>query len=411
MRTHAELAAAGAETAEELLLWAELFQSDDSGPTGMQTGNSDLGHDDFDSQAILLAELLELEAVNWLEFVQDVLGDGKRGRYNQFPKDVDFFTIALRAPDRWFRHLFRVGRDTFDKLIDRISNDPVFVSTKKPQRPVKYQLACFLIRYGQAGSDSLDTAQKLAIGHGTVFLYCTRVSKALRRIKSQVIKFPDEARQQEISDYIESVSGFPGCIGIGDGCVIPFSEKPSVQGETYMTRKKRFGSNFQGTTDHEDSFTSYDIGFAGSIPDVTIWKRSYVWQNRHQLFLNGSYLLMDKGYPSSPWVVRPFDETELSRAPAEDVPRMRRFNKRLSSVRIGVEHAFGRLKRRFRSLQNFTPHRDIRETYKAIEAMLVLHNLCIEYRDKPVTRLSPLINDDAEDTGMEPGGAEDEDDR
>ncbi|KAF5336987.1 hypothetical protein D9611_003110 [Ephemerocybe angulata] len=241
MRTHAELAAAGAETAEELLLWAELFQSDDSGPTGMQTGNSDLGHDDFDSQAILLAELLELEAVNWLEFVQDVLGDGKRGRYNQFPKDVDFFTIALRAPDRWFRHLFRVGRDTFDKLIDRISNDPVFVSTKKPQRPVKYQLACFLIRYGQAGSDSLDTAQKLAIGHGTVFLYCTRVSKALRRIKSQVIKFPDEARQQEISDYIESVSGFPGCIGIGDGCVIPFSEKPSVQGETYMTRKKRFG--------------------------------------------------------------------------------------------------------------------------------------------------------------------------
>ncbi|KAF6741624.1 hypothetical protein DFP72DRAFT_1083387 [Ephemerocybe angulata] len=165
----------------------------------MQTGNSDLGHDDFDSQAILLAELLELEAVNWLEFVQDVLGD---------------------------------GRDTFDKLIDRISNDPVFVSTKKPQRPIKYQLAYFLIRYGQTGSDSLDTAQKLAIGHGKVFLYCTRVSKALRRIKSQVIKFPNEARQQEISDYIESVSGFPGCIGIGDGCVIPFSEKPSVQGES-----------------------------------------------------------------------------------------------------------------------------------------------------------------------------------
>jgi hypothetical protein len=58
---------------------------------------------------------------------------------------------------------------------------------------------------------------------------------------------------------------------------------------------------------------------------------------------------------------------------------MRAFNKRLSGVRIGVEHAFGMLKGRFRSLKEMGPHADIQEMYKAIEVLLILHNMCIEY--------------------------------
>ncbi|KAF9064376.1 hypothetical protein BDP27DRAFT_1472259, partial [Rhodocollybia butyracea] len=61
---------------------------------------------------------------------------------------------------------------------------------EKPQRPVKYQLGTFLIRYGMLGSDSLDTALKLNIGHGTVFLYCHRVTRAIREPKSSYIGFP-----------------------------------------------------------------------------------------------------------------------------------------------------------------------------------------------------------------------------
>lgn len=62
---------------------------------------------------------------------------------------------------------------------------------------------------------------------------------------------------------------------------------------------------------------------------------------------------------------------------------MRAFNKRLSGVRIEVEHAFGLLKGRFRSLKEMGPHADIQEMYKAIEALLILHNMCIDYGDKP----------------------------
>jgi hypothetical protein len=62
---------------------------------------------------------------------------------------------------------------------------------------------------------------------------------------------------------------------------------------------------------------------------------------------------------------------------------MRGFNKRLSSIHIASEHAFGMLKGRFPSLKEMGEHKDIQDMYKAIEAMMVLHNICIDWGDQP----------------------------
>jgi hypothetical protein len=64
---------------------------------------------------------------------------------------------------------------------------------------------------------------------------------------------------------------------------------------------------------------------------------------------------------------------------------MREFNVLLSSVRIASEHAYGLLKGRFLSLKGMGEHKDIQTIYKAIEAMLVLHNICIDWDDHPDT--------------------------
>lgn len=93
--------------------------------------------------------------------------------------------------------------------------------------------------------------------------------------------------------------------------------------------------------------------------------------------------LLFLGYPSSPYVVRPFSEPELLKASAEDQVRMRMFNKRLSSVRISVEHAFGIFKGRFLSLRVMGPHDDVQDIYRVIEALIILHNFCIEHDDRP----------------------------
>jgi hypothetical protein len=81
--------------------------------------------------------------------------------------------------------------------------------------------------------------------------------------------------------------------------------------------------------------------------------------------------------------MRPFSEPEIMKASLEDQERMRKFNRRLSSVRISVEHAFGVLKGRFLSLRVMGPHDDVQEIYRVIEALMILHNICIEHNDHP----------------------------
>jgi hypothetical protein len=70
-------------------------------------------------------------------------------------------------------------------------------------------------------------------------------------------------------------------------------------------------------------------------------------------------------------------------ASAVDKIRMRKFNLRVSQIRIVSEHAFGLLKARFPSLKEMGIHRKIQDMYKAIEAMMIIHNICIDWGDRP----------------------------
>jgi hypothetical protein len=62
---------------------------------------------------------------------------------------------------------------------------------------------------------------------------------------------------------------------------------------------------------------------------------------------------------------------------------MRDFNYQLSRQRITVEHAFGALKGRFRSLQRLGAHRNEEDNWRVIESLLILHNMCLYYGDRP----------------------------
>ena len=70
---------------------------------------------------------------------------------------------------------------------------------------------------------------------------------------------------------------------------------------------------------------------------------------------------------------------------------MQEFNVLLSSVHIAPEHAYGLLKGCFLSLKGMEKHKDIQVIYKAIGAMLVLHNICIDWNDHPETKVLPCV--------------------
>lgn len=114
------------------------------------------------------------------------------------------------------------------------------------------------------------------------------------------------------------------------------------------------------------------------------------------------------GYPSSPYVLRPFTEPEVNAQPGVEKARRRKFNKRLSSQHITVKHVFGLLKGRFPSLKDLPPEQDIRDTYRVVEALFALHNMCIDLGDSP--KLIPLFdNSDPDRDHDDPGDAVDAD--
>ena len=131
-----------------------------------------------------------------------------------------------------------LGRDMFDHLVYLLAPNPIFHSPWKKQRHVKFQLAAFLIQYGQRGSDTLDVAAKLSIGHGTVHNYCKRVSRAIRELGPRYLQWGNQDHKAVVSTAIEAKSGFPKCLGSGDGSQIHVGEEPMVDGEQFRCQKK-----------------------------------------------------------------------------------------------------------------------------------------------------------------------------
>lgn len=375
-----------AEDANLLIMSAVTYQTLALSSSGQCRDTNEPWEDDLDedgASASARARFFSTASAAFLG-LSSLVSDGLRGPYNQWKKCDMFFEIALSWPDRDFRSEFRVSRVTFDRLVCLLEQDPIFYSTgKKPQRPVRYQLACFLMRYGTRGADSLQVAHKLGIGFGSVFTYCHRVVRALRTIGLQVVSWGDDERRKVVSDYIFDHYGFPQCLGILDGSLIRLTQMPEKAGFTFICRKKYPAINIQAIVDHQKRFISFDLGWPGSVADVMVWKKSQVWQRRLEYFSGNSQVLADKGYPSSPYVLRPFTEPEVDSQPLHEKLRRRKFNKRLSSIRIYVEHAFGMLKGRFPALKDLPPEQDIQDTYRLMEALLALHNICIDFEDLP----------------------------
>ena len=58
----------------------------------------------------------------------------------------------------------------------------------------------------------------------------------------------------------------------------------------------------QAICDHRVNFIEYELGWQGSVANVTVFKQSEVWVNKAKYFEDDEYLLADKGLLSTlPW--------------------------------------------------------------------------------------------------------------
>ena len=136
----------------------------------------------------------------------------------------------------------------------------------------------------------------------------------------------------------------------------------------------------QGMVDNVGRFTEVYIGWPGRVHDARVFVNSSLYKRGQEstLFpdwketINGKevplLVLGDPAYPLLSWLMKAFsDNGSLS-------CQQKAFNYRLSRARVVVEHAYGRLKGRWRTLlkRNDTSVHDL---LKLVAACCVLHNM------------------------------------
>lgn len=149
-----------------------------------------------------------------------------------------------------------MDKASFWSLHDLIAEDPLFLSTgRKPQRPPRFQLATFLARMGALSN--IKTAGFCAVAEGTVRLYCARVVRAVRKLRTLYLAWPHAERRDYIAQRM-AAAGFPGCIGSGDGTYFRLEDKPLVNGYAYWCHKKFYAVRVS-------CYTAYTYSLSGDL--------------------------------------------------------------------------------------------------------------------------------------------------
>lgn len=175
--------------------------------------------------------------------------------------------------------------------------------------------------------------------------------------------------------------GFLGVVGKLDGTDIVLKFKPGgiFKGEIFFNRKKRQAVDLCTLCDSSKRFTYILAGWPNSQHDAQSFVSTSIHRNPRRYFSPGEYFLGDSAYSNTSYSIGPYKSPYI-----KDISD-RKFNQKLSSVRVDIEHAFGILKGRWESLIGLRLMIWSREKYKLavkwITACWVLHNILVDLKD------------------------------
>jgi len=332
-----------------------------------------LGDEDNDEDAMdsaLLARLQQLLSTRYC--VHRVQREGA-------PR---FAWFLSECSDREFLRSFRMERSSFARLVTMIEGCEVFAHThtKKKKATAAAHLLVFLKYIGTSGSDACieHLALMFGIGSGSAFDYITRTTRAVISLYEDIVHWPTGDERKLTSQRIQASVGFPNCVGLVDGTLLPLAFKPTLNGEDYFTRKGGYALNSLLFCDDRARVIYMVTGWPGSSYDNRVWSNCAVCRYPEKFFAGGEYILGDSAFRPSRRMIPPFKNL-----PGAVVTRERDFfNSKLAKVRVRTEHCIGLIKARFQFFKGvriiIRGKKDMRRILRLFQCACVLHNLLLD---------------------------------
>lgn len=251
--------------------------------------------------------------------------------------------------------------------------------------PVEQRVALTLW-FLSTGSDFRTIGHLFGVSKSSVCFVTRQVCRAMVTILlPKYVRFPVNDVLKEVVAGFKHKWGFPQCAGVVDGTHIPIVS-PQEYPADYYNRKGWHSVLMQGTVNHLGHFVDVYIGWPGRVHDARVFTNSTLYRKGQEGDLlprwtqpvGGSdvplVILGDPAYPLLSWLMKAFpDNGRLS-------SQQKVFNYRLSRARVVVEHAYGRLKGRWRCLLKRLDI-DVQNVPELIAACCTLHNICEVHGD------------------------------
>ena len=223
-----------------------------------------------------------------------------------------------------------------------------------------------------------EVASKFGVGWTTVsYRFPQVIDMIIEVLGPRYLKWPSLQRQKYIANKFLEKAGVMGVVGLVDGSHVPVNLLDENLATDLYCRKGYYSVVLQATVDHVPLYTDVYVGWPGSVNDGRVWRNSPLKRELDVLTGNpaadpdlafpNAHLLGGAAYPRELYMIPPFKNTGRLRH------KHRRFNKRHSSTRMGVERSYGMLKGRFKTLK-WLNYGTMELNCKVIVACCILHN-------------------------------------
>ncbi|XP_060846433.1 putative nuclease HARBI1 [Rhopalosiphum padi] len=246
---------------------------------------------------------------------------------NEISENLDFVELVnLIANEHRIPRIFRQRPDYFQCLRDfefverlRLSKSAELYVHDLIKQTIEHptnrnfavtskHMLLMTLRYFASGSFLIVCGDFVGVHKSTASRTITRVSRAIARLNSQFIRFPETEEEITLTrqDFYAKCK-FPRCTGIIDCTLIKIRSPGGEDAEIYRNRKQYFSFNVQAICNVNLKFINIVARWPGSSHDSTIFNNSSIRGKFERGEMSDSLLIGDSGYP-----IRPLLLTKLS---------------------------------------------------------------------------------------------------